>query len=128
MQAMCATIPMHRQEPMVLTSATTILPNDTKIGPRTAPTKDMVVNTISLNNASLRSRGFPDEPLTTRRYEILHRFMDRVSDPVLQQQLTVGYAIEAFLTDTPTVESLFKNCTRTSEETSSTATLWPRMY
>ena len=25
---------------------------------------------------SLRSQGFPDEPITTRRYEILHRFMD----------------------------------------------------
>ena len=42
----------------------------------------------------LRSQGFPNEPLTTRRYEILQRFMDGVSDPVLQQQLTVVYAIE----------------------------------
>ena len=54
----------------------------------------------------LRSQGFPDEPLLTRRYEILHRFMDRVSNPVLQQQLTVVYANEAYLTDPPTVESL----------------------
>ena len=30
----------------------------------------------------LRSQGFRDEPITTRRYEILHRFMDGVSDPV----------------------------------------------
>ena len=54
----------------------------------------------------LRSQGFPDEPLTTRRYEILHRFDDGVSDPVLQRELTVVYATEAYLTDPPTVESL----------------------
>ena len=52
----------------------------------------------------LRSQGFPDEPLTTRRYEIFHRFMDGVSDPVLQRELTVVY--EAYLTEPPTVESL----------------------
>ena len=38
----------------------------------------------------LRSQGFPDEPITTRRYEILHRFMDGVSDPVLQRTRTDG--------------------------------------
>ena len=54
----------------------------------------------------LRSQGPPDEPHTTRRYEILHRSMDEVVDPVLQQQLTVVCAIEAYLTDPPTVESL----------------------
>ena len=55
----------------------------------------------------LRGQGSPDEPFTTRRYEILrHRFMDGVSDPVLQQQLAVVYAIEADLIDPPTVESL----------------------
>ena len=54
----------------------------------------------------LRSQGFPDEPLTTRRYEILHRFMDGVSDSMLQRELTVVYATEAYLTDPPTVESL----------------------
>ena len=54
----------------------------------------------------LRSQGFPDEPLTTRRYEILHRFMDGVSDPVLQRELLVVYATEAYLTHPPTVESL----------------------
>ena len=46
----------------------------------------------------LRSQGFPDEPLTIRRYEILHRFMDGVSDPVLHRELTVVYATEAYLT------------------------------
>ena len=54
----------------------------------------------------LRSKGFPDEPITTRRYEILHRFMDGVSDPVLQRELTVVFATEAYLADPPTVESL----------------------
>ena len=54
----------------------------------------------------LRSQGFPDEPITTRRYEILHRFMDGVSDPVLQRELTVVFATEAYLADPPTVESL----------------------
>ena len=54
----------------------------------------------------LRSQGFPDEPITTRRYEILHRFMDGVSDPVLQRELTVVFATEAYLVDPPTVESL----------------------
>ena len=43
--------------------------------------------------------------LTTRPYEILHRFMDEISDPVLQRELTVVYATEAYLTDPPTVES-----------------------
>ena len=54
----------------------------------------------------LRSQGFPDEPMTTRRFEILHRFMDGVSDPVLQRELTVVFATEAYLADPPTVESL----------------------
>ena len=54
----------------------------------------------------LRSQGCPDEPITTRRYEILHRFMDGVSDPVLQRELTVVFATEAYLADAPTVESL----------------------
>ena len=53
----------------------------------------------------LRSQSSPDEPLTTRRYELLHRFMDGVSDPVLQRKLTVVYATEAYLTNPPTVES-----------------------
>ena len=53
----------------------------------------------------LRSQDFPDGPLTTRRYEILHRLMDEVNDPVLQRELAVVYATEAYLTDPPTVES-----------------------
>ena len=54
----------------------------------------------------LRSQLIPDEPLTAGRYEILHRFMNGFSDPVLQWELTLVYATEAFLTDPPTVESL----------------------
>ena len=54
----------------------------------------------------LSSQGFPDEPITTRRYEILHRFKDGVSDPVLQRELTVVFATEGYLADPPTVESL----------------------
>ena len=54
----------------------------------------------------LRSQGFPDEPITTRRHEILHRFMDGVSDPVLQRELTVVIATEAYLADPLTVELL----------------------
>ena len=52
-QAMCATTPRHRQEPVVLKSAFTILPNDTKIEQMTTPTEDMVVNTKSLNNTNM---------------------------------------------------------------------------
>ena len=54
----------------------------------------------------LRSQGFPDEPLTTRRYEILHGCMDGISDPVSQRELTVVFATEAYLKDPPTVDSL----------------------
>ena len=54
----------------------------------------------------LRRQGFPDEPITTNRYEILHRFTDGVRDPILRQELAVVYAAEIFLTDPPTVESL----------------------
>ena len=53
MQAMCATSPMHQQEPVVLKSAFTNLPNGTKIEPMTTPKDDMVVNTISLYNATM---------------------------------------------------------------------------
>ena len=52
------------------------------------------------------SQGFPDETIATRRYDIWHRLMDGVIDLVLRQELSVVYAIEAYLTDPPTVESL----------------------
>ena len=54
----------------------------------------------------LRSQGFPQESITTKRYEILQRFMDGVRDPVLRRELAIVYASETFLTEPPTVESL----------------------
>ena len=54
----------------------------------------------------LRIHGFPDELITVRRYEILQRFIDGVSDPTLRQELTVVYAVGSYLTNPPTVESL----------------------
>ena len=50
MQAMCATIPIQQQEPMALESATTQLPNDSKM---TAPIRDLVVDTKPLNNTTI---------------------------------------------------------------------------
>ena len=55
---------------------------------------------------SLRTQGFPDAVITTRRYGILQRFIDGVSDPILRQELAVVYAAEAYMTEPPTVESL----------------------
>ena len=54
----------------------------------------------------LRSQGFPQETITTKRYEILQRFMEGVRDPVLRRELAIVYASEVFLTEPPTVESL----------------------
>ena len=54
----------------------------------------------------LRSQGFPQDPIATKRYEILTRFMDGVRDPVLRRELAIVYASEAFLTEPPTVEAL----------------------
>ena len=54
----------------------------------------------------LRSQGFPQESITTKRYEILQRFMEGVRDPVLRRELAIVNASETFLTDSPTVESL----------------------
>ena len=54
----------------------------------------------------LRSQGFPQETITTKRYEILQRFMEGVRDPVLRREHAIVYASEALLTESPTVESL----------------------
>ena len=54
----------------------------------------------------LRSHGFPQESITSRRYEILQRFMEGVRDPMLRRDLAIVYASETFLTEPPTVESL----------------------
>ena len=39
----------------------------------------------------LRTREFPHEPITTKRYETLQRFTDGVGDPILSQELAVLY-------------------------------------
>ena len=54
----------------------------------------------------LRSQGFPQEAITTKRYEILQRFMEGVRDSALRRELAIVYASEVFLTEPPTVESL----------------------
>ena len=54
----------------------------------------------------LRSQRFPQETITTKRYEILQRFMEGVRDPALRRELAIVYALEVFLTEPPTVESL----------------------
>ena len=54
----------------------------------------------------LRSQGFPGEPVTTRRYEVLHRFIEGVCDAVSWRELSIIYASETTVTDPPTVESL----------------------
>ena len=54
----------------------------------------------------LRSQGFPPEAITTKRYEILQRFIEGVRDPALRRELAIVYASEVFLTEPPTVESL----------------------
>ena len=54
----------------------------------------------------LRSRGFPHEPVTTKRYEILQRFTEGVRDPILRRELSIIYASETTVTEPPTEESL----------------------
>ena len=43
----------------------------------------------------LRSQGFPQEPITTKRYEILQRFMEGVRDPLMRRDLSIVYASES---------------------------------
>ena len=52
----------------------------------------------------LSTQGFPDEPITTQRCEILQRFIYGLRDIKLRQELV--YATEGYLTEPPTVESL----------------------
>ena len=54
----------------------------------------------------LRSQKHLQESITTKRYEILQRFMEDVRHPVLRRELAIVYASESFLVDPPTVESL----------------------
>ena len=54
----------------------------------------------------LRSQGFPEEPVTTKRYEILQRLIEGIRDPVLRRELSIIYASETTVSKPPTVESL----------------------
>ena len=54
----------------------------------------------------LRSQGFPQEPETTRRYEILQRFTEGVRNQDLRRYLAGHYADEHLVDDPTTVEAL----------------------
>ena len=47
----------------------------------------------------LRSQGFPDEPVTTKRYENLQRFIEGVRDHILRRELSISYAPETTVTE-----------------------------
>ena len=55
---------------------------------------------------SLRSKGFPDEPMATRRYEIMQRFIKGVKSAELNSMLSIKYSDEKFIDDPPTEEQL----------------------
>ena len=75
----------------------------------------------------LRSQGFPQEAITTKRYEILQRFMEGVRDPAMRRELAIVYASEAFLTEPPTVESL-RFTTRQLQHNRPKPTQFPQPY
>ena len=52
-RAECAANPLRQEEPVVLESATTKLPADTKVELMRAPTHDMGLDTASLNNTAM---------------------------------------------------------------------------
>ena len=54
----------------------------------------------------LRSQGLPEDTATTKRYEILQRFIEGIRDPVLRRELSIIYASETTVSEPPTVESL----------------------
>ena len=54
----------------------------------------------------LPSQGFPDEPVTTKRYEILQRFVEGVRDPASRRELSIIYTSETTVIEPPTVGSL----------------------
>ena len=74
--------------------------------------EDCMQNSDALEG--LRTQGFPDESITTKRYEILQRFTDGVRDPILRQELAVVYAAENVLTYPPTVESHYMSIAEVS--------------
>ena len=55
---------------------------------------------------SLRSKGFPDEDDTVRRYEILQRFISGVRNLELHSALAAKYAEGKYVTEPPTEEEL----------------------
>ena len=55
---------------------------------------------------SLRSKGFPDEDVIVRRYEILQRFISGVRSAELHSALAAKYAEEKYVETPPTEEEL----------------------
>ena len=54
----------------------------------------------------LRSLGFPDEPVTAKRYEIMQRFIEGIRDAAPGWELSIIHESETTVTDLPTVDSL----------------------
>ena len=54
----------------------------------------------------LRSQGFPDETITTKRNDILQRFIEGVRNSALRRELSIIYASETTVTAPLTVKSL----------------------
>ena len=53
----------------------------------------------------LRSQGFPNEPITFKRFEIRQSFIERVRDLTLRRELANIYTSETYVIDPPSVES-----------------------
>ena len=68
--------------------------------------EDEDIMTFLDNLESLRSKGFPEEDVTTRRYEILQRFISGVRSVELHGALAAKYAEEKYVTEPPTEEEL----------------------
>ena len=75
----------------------------------------------------LRSKGFPEEPVTTKRYEILQRFIESIRDPVLRRELSIIFASETTVSEPPTVESL-RFTTRQLQRTRPKSVLYDPRY
>ena len=54
----------------------------------------------------LRSRGYPNEEVTVRRYEIMQKFIEGVRNFELKRNLALMYAQEQYVEAPPTVEAL----------------------
>ena len=68
--------------------------------------EDEDIITFLDNLESLRSKGFLEEDVTTRRYEILQRFISGVRSVELHGALAAKYAEEKYVTEPPTQEEL----------------------